>query len=281
MKNKKVILICAIALLCVGLVFAILCLGAGGKTEITLSVKSQGGLPLNDVKVRVFNDKALNEQLTVGETDRDGVVVFEGKAKKKYYVTLEDAPEGYELQESFEIVGENPTIQLKAVMLEKELGELKLELGSVATDFSITSVEGEEYKLSDLLKTKKAVVLNFWYIKCDPCNMEFPFMQEAYTEFDDIEILAINTYPTETAEDVSSFAIEKGLTFPMFKESEVWDYTFNLTAFPTTVVIDRYGTVCMVHKGAITSKEEFEQIFAYFTDDNYQQTLIKNISDIA
>ncbi len=282
MKNKKVILICAIALICVGLVVAILCIGAGGTAELKLKVESQGGLPLSDIKVRVFTDKALNEQLTVDETDREGLVRFEGKTNKTYYVTLEELPQGYNASESFEIKGDNATIKLKAVMLQEGIEGVDLKLGSVMSDFTITDTNGTEFKISQLLENKKAVVLNFWFHNCEPCKMEFPFLQQAYTEFsNDLELLAINPLDG-TTDSVNSFADSNGLTFPMFVGDTEWNNVLGIGAsFPTTVVIDRYGTVCMVHKGAITSKEELEQIFAHFTADDYKQTLIKNLSDIA
>ncbi len=280
--NKKKILICICALVCVGLVVAVALLGAGGTGELSLKVQSQGGLPLTSVKVKIFTDSALNNQLAVCETDREGLASFEGKKNKSYYVTLEEVPEGYQTDESYKIKGESVEIQLNTVLLEKGIEDIDLKLGSVMPNFSVTAADGTEYKLSQLLEKKKAVVLNFWFHNCEPCKMEFPYLQQAYAEFsDDIEILAVN--PVDgTSSSVTDFAQSYGLTFPMVAGENVWNDVLGIGAsFPTTVVIDRYGTVCMVHKGAVTTAGEFEQLFAYFTAEDYTQTLVKNIDDIA
>ena len=66
----------------------------------------------------------------------------------------------------------------------------------------------------------------------------------------------------------------------MAKGDSSWESAFGVTAYPTTVVIDRYGTVAMMHTGYLTSKEDFAKVFDYFTADNYTQSVVRNLSDI-
>ena len=110
--------------------------------------------------------------------------------------------------------------------------------------------------------------------------MEFPYLQQAYTQYqDDIEVLAIN--PVDGTNDtIATFAQDNGLTFPMAVGETEWETCMKLSAYPTTVVIDRYGAIGMIHKGMVTDTETFTKVFEFFTSDDYEQTTIKNIDDI-
>ena len=163
---------------------------------------------------------------------------------------------------------------------EDELEGKTFKRGDVFADMTVTTPDGKVYKISEILKEKKAVVLNFWYINCGPCQMEFPYMQEAYETYqNDLEILAVNPYDG-TDETVADFQRRFELTFPMAAVEEEWAQYMALEAYPTTVVIDRYGIVSFVHVGMITNVEEFNKLFAFFTAEDYEQTIIRNISDI-
>ena len=170
-----------------------------------------------------------------------------------------------------------PEVQL---LSEEELEGVTFERGDVFVDMTVTTSDGTTLKISEILKEKKAVVLNFWYINCGPCEMEFPYMQEAYDNYkEDIEIIALNPYDG-TDETVAEYKKQHELTFPMAAVDEVWAQRMELTAYPTTVVIDREGIVSFVHTGMITETEEFNKLFEFFTAEDYEQTVIRNISDI-
>lgn len=173
--------------------------------------------------------------------------------------------------------GEEEPVSLVA---DAVLAESSYSLGDTMGDYTLTDVNGVSYKLSDLLKDKKAIVLNFWFINCTPCKIEFPYLDEAYGKYkDDIEVLAVNCVDTSEA-DVADFATENGLSFPVIAGDIAWEKAMNIQGYPTTVVIDRFGTVSMVHTGYIDSAETFESIFEFFTNDGYTPTLVRNISDI-
>ena len=206
-------------------------------------------------------------------------MTFEAEESDAYVAVLQEVPAGYITEEVYSIQDTQTEIRLE-ITLDGNAEDVTYKLGDVVLDFEVTVTNGTTYQLSELLKEKKAVVLNFWFLNCGPCKMEFPFLQEAYDEYKDkIEVLAIN--PVDGTNDkITAYAQENGLTFPMAVGDVKWQNSFVLTAYPTTVVIDRYGTVAMIHKGSITEKETFTKIFSYFTSDTYEQTTIRNISDI-
>lgn len=249
------------------------------KTTYTITVMSEGEKSLSDIKVYVYTDSKQEDLVWAAETDENGKISFEAEESDAYVAVLQEVPTGYVADEVYSIQDTQTEIKLE-ITQDGNVENAVYKLGDVVLDFEVASTNGTTYKLSDLLKEKKAVVLNFWFLNCGPCKMEFPFLQEAYDEYKDkIEVLAIN--PVDGTNDkINAYAQENGLTFPMAVGDIKWQNSFMLTAYPTTVVIDRYGTIAMIHKGSITEKETFTKIFSYFTSETYEQTIIRNISDI-
>lgn len=244
---------------------------ASGKTEYTVKISSEGGLSLKGIGVYVYKDASLGSLVAASDTDKNGEFTFTAEESTEYVAVLKKLPNGYASEESYS-VSKNTDIVLEIEMPQTAdpMATYYTE-GSIIHNFSVTAIDGKNYKLSELLKEKKAVVLNFWFVNCGPCKMEFPFMQDAYEQYSDkLEIIAIN--PVDNSESkLKQYAEDNGLGFPVALGDESWDYFFRYTGYPTTVVIDRYGMVAMIHTGAITNKETFINMFEYFTADDYSQ----------
>ena len=161
-----------------------------------------------------------------------------------------------------------------------ELQSSSYKLGDYMGDYTVTDVNGNSYTFSELLESKKAIVLNFWFVNCGPCQMEFPYLQAAADKYsDDVAVIAINP-TTDSENDIKKYATQNELSIPLAKGDLAWNTAFSIQGFPTTVVIDRYGSVAFSHMGAVTQEGVFEKTFEFFTADNYKQTTIRNIEDI-
>ena len=178
---------------------------------------------------------------------------------------------------SFCSCGKNvtPTLEKNPI-----LEESTYKLGDNMGDYVLTDINGKTYKFSEILGKKDAIVLNFWFANCGPCKSEFPYLQEAANEYDDeLTVIAIN--PVDIKEErIKEFAKENNLTIPVVKGDAAWEKAFSLMGYPTTIVIDRYGKIAFSHMGAITEEDVFEEIFEFFTDDDYVQTTIKNLNEL-
>jgi peroxiredoxin len=133
----------------------------------------------------------------------------------------------------------------RGVDLVDVTAEEGLTKGDVAPDFTLTTLDGKEVKLSDL-KGKK-VVLNFWATWCPPCKAEMPHMQNFYEDFsqdENVEILAINLTNGDNVESVQNFVKDYGLTFPipMDVEGKVGE-TYQAITIPTSYMIDTKGRI--------------------------------------
>lgn len=253
----------------------------------TITVKTAGGMTFDGVVAYVYEDNTEDDLLTYGTLDDNGSYTFTAPQSDKYTVRFANLPEeGYDVQEYYAISGTNTNIVLtSSVMGGKDALEAgkTYEVGDVMRDFTVSTVDGEELTLSQILKDKQAVVLNFWYTGCDPCKAEFPLLQEAYAAYSDkIEVITMN--PTDIsgddAEKIAQFRDQYGLTMPMATCSSQWFSALGVVAYPTTVIIDRYGVVCLVETGAVDEAGVFEAAFEHFTADDYQQKLLAGFSDL-
>ncbi len=250
----------------------------GGSTEYTVTVVSDTGAALEGVTVFVYSDGSLEDLKAVETTDKNGSIRFTLPAKDGYTVTLNEVADGYSYEESYSVTNTVTEIVLKTVLPTDANGQYGL--GDMMYDFELTDVDGNSYKLSKLIKEKGTVVLNFWYMGCQPCVNEFPYLNEAYGEYKDkLTLLAINPID-ESAEAIKSFADEKGLDFPVVAGDKAWESRMDISGYPTTVVIDRHGMICLVHTGSVTSKDEFAHVFERFTAEDYAQTVFNHINDI-
>lgn len=255
-------------------------------TIYTISVKTAGGMVFDGLVAYVYEDATEDDLLTYGTLDENGSFTFTAPESDKYTVRFPNLPEeGYDVQPYYAITGINTEIVLtSSVITGKDALESgkSYQVGDVMRDFTVTTVDGQELTLSKILEEKQAVVLNFWYTKCDPCKSEFPLLQAAYEAYSDkIEVITMN--PTDItgddAEKIIAFRDEMGLTMPMAACSSQWLSALGFAAYPTTVIIDRYGLICLVESAAVTEVGAFEAAFEHFTSDNYQQKLIDRMED--
>ncbi len=150
--------------------------------------------------------------------------------------------------------------------------------GNIMRDFTFTDVDGRSHTLSTLLQTKKAVVLNFFFTSCGPCNGEFPHLQSAYASrkatSNDIEVLGIcTTSMGDTDASVISKRDEHGLTFPVGLDRLGLCTAFGIGNYPTTIVIDRYGMIAARETGGQPSTPYWAQMFSSFASSGYVQDI--------
>ncbi len=254
--------------------------GSGVKTAYTVSVKTIGGMPLENVVITVYDGDDLDGYAT---TDASGNASISLEAKDGYTVKLSGAPAGYEVADSYSFTGTSSAITLVSRPIQgMSQSGANYKLGDVIRDFTVTTTDGKTVSVSDLLKTKDAVLLNFWYTTCSWCVKEFPYMEAAYKNYsDDIAILALDPYVTDSVQDIIDFKTSNELTFDMAQDTLGLSAAFGVTGYPTSVVIDRYGTICLIEAGAITAEKYFNVIFDHFSAENYNQKLITSYTDLA
>ena len=244
--------------------------------DVTAIPKLEEDVPTEYVfrLVRNNGEKLNVSDVTIVVRDASGAEMGRGKVKgglvkmelvpANYTVTVEDCPPGYTAQESYTVdMGTmNCVIPLTASVIPSAppAAFRGYSVGSAMYDFTLTTIDGETLTLSELLETKSAVVLNFWYTGCTWCEVEFPGLEAAYQLYkSDIAVIAIDPMG-ESAAQIRSYVNAHRLTFPVVKDDSFYRY-FDMNVggtgtrgYPTTVVIDGEGAVSFLHMNALVER---------------------------
>lgn len=263
---------------------------------VTYNVKTQSisGKPISNAYVTL---KGRNGEYS-GFSDSNGQASIKAPAGT-YEVQCEDMEsEGYVVDSSSDGIqiddsGEEIIIKFKPQLIQEQMPEnTKYAENDQAYDYTFEGYDfgsktnfGEKvtWTLSDLLEDNELVVLNFWYTTCSWCVREFPFLVDSYSAYTDkVKVIGINPGESynDTVDTVKTFASEQKLNIMSTVGDTSLIAPFGVTGFPTSVFIDRYGTITMIEGGAITTKDKWDGLFAKYTGDNYVPTYEASGSDV-
>ena len=254
----------------------------GEFTSCEITVKNPLGKPLSGVTVYLHLDGESDYNICAAPatTNVEGKVTFNLNSSDKYSVQLANYPVAY--------IAKSGINRNERYVIDSEKLEISLEVGDgtvvpktyskwdYMSNFTVVDIDGNDYTLYEMLAEKKAVVLNYWFYNCGYCTLEFPYLNEAYnSNKDKVALLAIND--CDPISKVQAYESDKKLTldFPLVRvegNSDVALGRFNIGSYPTTVIIDRYGMISYIHSGAIDSVSKWQEIFDYYTSDDYNGT---------
>ena len=181
-KIQKIGLIVAAVVVIAAIVVAVILGGNGGNGgsgseskdpsgTYTITVTHEGGAPMEDIRVYVYADASKEDLTAVGKTNEEGSITFESQNAMGQVIVLEDVPRGFVFEESYVISEKTTNIVLDIQLLSaNNLANVTFALGDVFADMSIVDSNGDTHTISQILEEKEAVVLNFWYLNCQPCK---------------------------------------------------------------------------------------------------------------
>ena len=234
----------------------------GGPVTYQVTVRSDKGKLISGVTVTVYIG---DTKVGSGVTDNKGVTrISLSNSGNSYKIVLSNVPEAYEAKESYTFSSTTVSINLTTVPVldPNDHSQAMYTTGSTMANFVLTDVDGNTYDLSKLRQQKKLIILDFWYVNCNPCKNEFPYFEAMMKQFgDDVILLGLNNIDSE--ENIRKLRQELGqdpatkVTFPMIKDTLGITQGFGVTSYPVTVFIDPDGKVVYVHKDAFASQAEF------------------------
>ncbi len=125
------------------------------------------------------------------------------------------------------------------------------QIGYKAPDFTLHSLTERNINLYRIIRENKVTVINFWGIWCPYCVREIPEFVKFYQQYHQrqVEVLAVNV--GDNPKDVPSFAKKNRMNFPILidQNNKVSDL-YQITGFPTTLIIDRRGVIQDIIVGA-------------------------------
>jgi peroxiredoxin len=128
---------------------------------------------------------------------------------------------------------------------------------SAAPDFTLRSMEGKNLRLGE--QRGKVVMVNFWATWCGPCLVEMPHLNRLYEKYRNAGFVLFGVNVDEDVRNAVALAQKMGLKFPVLADTDKRvSKQYDLTAMPSTVLIDRDGRVRHVHRGY---REGFEDMY--------------------
>ncbi|MBN1691664.1 MAG: redoxin domain-containing protein [Dehalococcoidia bacterium] len=134
-------------------------------------------------------------------------------------------------------------------------------VGKRAPDFTLKSIDGIEYSVSQFLGRK--VMLNFWLDGCLACELEMPLIQTAFDKYgrDQLAVLAVNV--RGDPDKVKYYVANERLSFPVLIDSEGnVDAMYKSPAFPTTFMIDSTGVIREIKSERFQTLSEIDDALA-------------------
>ena len=132
-----------------------------------------------------------------------------------------------------------------------------LEAGRSAPSFQLTSLEGGQKSLQDLLASRPTL-LAFYKVSCPVCQLTFPYL-ERMAAGSDIQIVGISQ-DDESA--TRSFNQRFGVTFPTLLDASKEDYpasnAFAISSVPSLFLVEKDGQISKAFSGF--SKRELEAL---------------------
>jgi cytochrome c biogenesis protein CcmG/thiol:disulfide interchange protein DsbE len=129
--------------------------------------------------------------------------------------------------------------------------------GRPAPSFSVVATSGQPGALRDF--RGKVVVMNLWASWCPPCRAEMPDLERLYQLQRNRGLVVLGVDQGEAPARAASFARSLGVSYPILAdEQQQYGRVYAALGLPTTIVVDRRGTVMQGFDGPLT----FDQMSA-------------------
>lgn len=118
-------------------------------------------------------------------------------------------------------------------------------------DIEVKDISQNWISLTDL-SGEKLTVIDFWATWCKPCITAIPKLNSIYKEFSGqgIEFVGVNIDGPRNQSKVKPYAISLNIKYPIVLDPDLELVSeFNVTAFPTLIILNEKGKEVFVHEG--------------------------------
>ena len=125
---------------------------------------------------------------------------------------------------------------------------LHAEDATPAPDFTLKTRDGSNIRLAE--QKGQVVMLNFWASWCGPCRKEMPLLEKIQQKYARLGFQLIGMNVDEDSAAAERFLQDISISFPVALDNTgKVSKQYNVSAMPTTVMIDRNGNIRNIHKG--------------------------------
>jgi len=113
--------------------------------------------------------------------------------------------------------------------------------GETIASFKESDMNGNKYSLKELVG--KVVVMNFWFINCPPCRQEMPELNELVESFKNNKEVVFIAVALDAKYEIREFLKTNPFSYNIIYDARYIAQKYNVTSYPTHVVLDRQGKV--------------------------------------
>ena len=136
-------------------------------------------------------------------------------------------------------------------------GKEKKLIGQPAPDFSLKDYQDQDVSLADF--AGQVLVIDFWGTWCPPCLEAMPKLVALHEQYADQGFTIIGIATGDSPEAVKKFAAKHQVDFPLPLADDQVPQAYQISAFPTTFVVDRSGIVRFAQIGEPEDFSAFER----------------------
>jgi peroxiredoxin len=137
---------------------------------------------------------------------------------------------------------------------------------SAAPSFRLADTSGKWVRLSDF--RGKPVVINFWATECGGCRQELPTFVELSGAYKDMGLMVVGVSMDISYSDLKSakegwtrvkpFIAAHGMKYQIVLDDGSAEKAFNVTALPSTYLVDRSGRIAAAYVGVVVDPANLE-----------------------
>ena len=126
---------------------------------------------------------------------------------------------------------------------------------AAAPDFTLHAMGGPNLRLKE--QRGRVVMVNFWATWCAPCRQEMPHLNRLYEKYRGAGFVLLGVNVDDDTSKAADVVAKLGVTFPVLLDTEKSvSKLYDVSTMPSTMIIDRDGKVCYVHRGYLAGYEE-------------------------
>lgn len=117
-----------------------------------------------------------------------------------------------------------------------------------AADFTLKSNTGKNLRLSDF--RGQVVMINFWASWCGPCRQEMPILDQLHKRYGKLGFTLLGVNVEQDSSKANAYLKDIPVSFPiLYDTANQTSKLYNVSAMPTTVIVDRNGNMRFIHHG--------------------------------
>ena len=133
----------------------------------------------------------------------------------------------------------------ESYLKQKELFRKSL-IGKPMPDFIMKSIAGKMFNKSELIG--KTIVFNFWFIACEPCKREIPFLNSLVQKYKNKEVTFLGP-SFDKIPELKKFLYSTSFQYQIIPDAKNYIDLLKIETFPLDIIVDKKGIIVEVIQG--------------------------------